>query len=89
MSSIPIINSHAARSLLAIVIGFLVEIRRPAKNDWEIPIYKTGSILSIRSIDNIYSNISKSRQFIGIFEFMFFKYSAKTIAPITYNLFNI
>ncbi len=40
-----IMKSHAAISLFAVVNGFFVEIRSPEKNDCDIPIYKTGSIL--------------------------------------------
>jgi hypothetical protein len=31
-------NIHAAIILLAVLNGLLVDISKPAKNDWEIPI---------------------------------------------------
>lgn len=36
-------KTHAVIILFAVVKGFRVAIRSPAKNDWVIPIYKTGS----------------------------------------------
>ncbi len=48
ISSIQIRNIHAAISLFAVEKGFFVEISKPAKNDWEIPTYKTGSIYPIK-----------------------------------------
>ena len=30
--------------------GFFVEISRPEKNDWEIPIYNTGSMFTMKNI---------------------------------------
>jgi hypothetical protein len=47
ISSVHIRNNQAAISLFAVVNGFLVEMSSPAKKDWEIPTYKTGSIYSI------------------------------------------
>jgi hypothetical protein len=38
INSMHIRKTQAASSLLATVAGFLVEISKPAKNDWEIPI---------------------------------------------------
>jgi hypothetical protein len=43
-------KTHAVISLLATVYGRLVAISRPAKNDWEIPIYNMGSMKSIGAI---------------------------------------
>jgi hypothetical protein len=43
-SSAQIKKSQAAISLFAVVTGFLVEIKSPAKKDWEMPIYRTGSM---------------------------------------------
>jgi hypothetical protein len=48
INSIQIRNNHVAINLLGIVKGFLVEISNPEKNACEIPIYRTGSILTIR-----------------------------------------
>jgi hypothetical protein len=59
-SSIHIRNSQAAISLFAIVRGFFVDTSNPAKNDWEIPIYNTGSMLTIISDDNYQSKITKA-----------------------------
>jgi hypothetical protein len=63
ISSIQIRNIHAAISLFAIVNGFLVEISRPEKKDWEIPIYNMGSMFTIKlnENDNYHSNIAKTR----------------------------
>jgi hypothetical protein len=36
--SMQIMKSQAAIILLAILLGFFVEISNPAKNDWEIPM---------------------------------------------------
>jgi hypothetical protein len=47
ISSTHIRKSQAAISLLAVVKGFFVEISKPAKNDCEMPMYSTGSILTI------------------------------------------
>jgi hypothetical protein len=45
-----IINSQAAIRRFAVVSGFFVEISNPAKNDCDIPIYRTGSIPTIKHI---------------------------------------
>jgi hypothetical protein len=67
-SSMQIMKSHAAISLLAVVVGFLVEITSPAKKDWDIPIYNTGSIFILVIYDKFQSKIAKSQQILGIFE---------------------
>jgi len=66
-SSIQIKNNQAAINRLAIVKGFFVEISNPAKKDCEIPIYNTGSIFTIISIQ-FSSKLMKSSQYFGIFE---------------------
>jgi hypothetical protein len=48
MSSMQIRNNHEAMSLLAVVAGFFVAISNPAKKDCDIPIYNTGSIITIQ-----------------------------------------
>jgi len=53
-------NIHAAIKRFATVNGFFVEISNPAKKDWEIPIYNTGSIFGISQIYG--SKIIKKRQ---------------------------
>jgi hypothetical protein len=40
-------NTQAVIIRLAVVKGFRVAIRRPAKNDCVIPIYRTGSMKSM------------------------------------------
>ena len=61
ISSMHIMKSQAAINLFAVVTGFFVEINRPEKNDCDIPIYKTGSMFTIKNDDNYLSNITKSR----------------------------
>jgi hypothetical protein len=63
ISSIHIRKSQAAISLFAIVNGFLVEIRSPEKNDWEIPIYNMGSMFTIKTQknENYHPNITKTQ----------------------------
>ena len=39
------IKSQAAISQLAVVRGFFVEMTRPERDDCEIPMYRTGSML--------------------------------------------
>ena len=69
-NSIQIKKSQADISLLAVVRGLLVDISRPAKNDCEIPMYNTGSILTIAIFCNdiFISNIAKTRHLLGIFD---------------------
>jgi hypothetical protein len=47
ISSIQNINNHAAINRFAVLKGLLVEISNPAKKDWEIPTYNTGSIFTM------------------------------------------
>jgi hypothetical protein len=67
-SSEQIRNNHVAISLFAVVKGFFVDISKPEKKDWEMPIYNMGSMFTIAYIDNYHSNITKSQLLIGIFE---------------------
>jgi hypothetical protein len=67
-SSAHIRNNHVPISLFAVVIGFFVDISKPEKKDWEMPIYNIGSMFTMVYIDNYHSNITKSQLLFGIFE---------------------
>ena len=66
--SMQIRNNQVAINLFAVVNGFFVEMINPEKNDCEIPIYNIGSMLTIKKYDIYCSNITKSQEYLGIFE---------------------
>jgi hypothetical protein len=59
-------NNHAVMILLAVLNGFLVAMRRPAKKDCDMPIYSIGSMKSMTTI--IFSKFNKRTKNYLIFE---------------------
>jgi len=59
-------KTHAVIIRLAAVNGLLVAISIPAKKDWEIPRYRTGSMKSMVTI--IFCKFNKSRKNYLTFE---------------------